>query len=107
MFPGVNCRPCHHILLVIINNLYVRRASGARLPFKTNPPLVVNSYAVLPSAIALQGFETVARQYSQIPQRDGRLQAVELQARRMFDTREHFDLFAEGEVPDPLVPIAA
>src|SRR5579863_4214316 len=80
MFPGVNCRPCHHILLVIINNLYVRRASGARLPFKTNPPLVVNSYAVLPSAIALQGFETVARQYSQIPQRDGCLQAVELQA---------------------------
>jgi len=37
-------------------------------------------------------------QHRQIPECDGRLQTVEFQAGRVFDTGERFDPFAESEV---------
>lgn len=36
------------------------------LPDKTNPPLVINTYAVLSFTAAFEGFEPVTRRNSQI-----------------------------------------
>ena len=54
------------ILLVIINDFHILRARSPLGPFETNPPLVVDTDAVLAFTVALKGFETIARQSGQI-----------------------------------------
>jgi hypothetical protein len=49
---------------VVIHDLDI--PGRALTPFETNPPLVVDSDAVLPEPIAVQGFETIARRRAQI-----------------------------------------
>jgi hypothetical protein len=66
------------ILLMIINNLYLRGTGSTVSPVKTNPPLIVNAYAVLPLSISLQYFKPVAGQHGKVPKRDSRVQTIQL-----------------------------
>ena len=45
--------------LVVVNNLNVRRARLILRPLKTDAPLVIDPYGILPLAVSLQGFQTV------------------------------------------------
>src|SRR5690348_5970918 len=58
------------------------------LPSKTHAELVVDANAVLPDAIALEGFETVAGRDTQITQRGGCLEILELAAGDGLDVHE-------------------
>jgi hypothetical protein len=91
---------------VIINDLDVGRARRLLRPLKANPPLIVDADAVLAFAISGQRLKTVAGQGGQILQRNGGLQAVQLEACGAFDAGERFDSLALSEVPGPLVPVA-
>jgi len=61
---------------MIIN--YFNLESIAFVPDKTNSPLVVYSYAMLPDAIALQWLEHIAGRYSQISQQLSRVKNFKL-----------------------------
>src|SRR5258708_28555452 len=88
MFAGVNGSPCHDVLLMIINDLHVRRTRRAFLPFEANAPLVIDTNAELSPAVSLQSLKAVARQHSKIPKCDGSLKTIQLHAGRAFDARE-------------------
>jgi hypothetical protein len=53
---------------VIINNFNIRRSRLVRRPTKADAPLVVDPDGILPSAVALQGFQTVGVESSEIPE---------------------------------------
>ena len=53
---------------VIIDDFNIGRAGRAVGPFEADPPLVVDTNAVLPFTVTAQGFETVARQTFQVLQ---------------------------------------
>jgi hypothetical protein len=61
-------------------------------PDKAEPPLVVDTDAVLPFAVASQGFQPVARRDSQIPQTPGTVQVEEFSARDPFESPEPGDI---------------
>src|SRR5271157_353014 len=94
------------ILLVIIDNLHIRRPRRAAGPLEAHAPLIVVANAVLALAVATQRFKTVARQRGKIPKRRGRLQTVQLQARGTLDSREGLDALPARELSGPLIPIA-
>jgi hypothetical protein len=54
------------MLLVIVNDLHVRRSGRSVNPFKANPPLVVDADAVLALTVAVQYLESVPRQSREI-----------------------------------------
>jgi len=91
---------------VIVNDFNTRRADVAFLPFEAYPPLVINPYAELPAPISLQNLKTVARQHSQIANRDRRLQAIQFQAGRPFDAGERLHSTTQREVSSPLIAVA-
>ena len=73
---------------MIVNNFdvhWTRRLAG---PLETNPPLIIDTDAVLTLAISQQRFKTIAGQGRKVSQRRGRLQTVELQTRGVFKARE-------------------
>jgi len=70
MLARVNCRNCHKILLVVVNDLHICRSRRTRRPLEADPPLVVDTNAVLPLSVALQGFKSVAGQRTQIHKLD-------------------------------------
>src|SRR5580704_3114970 len=78
MFSGMNCSPCHGILLMVIDNLHIFGTWRTFRPLETNPPLIVNADAVLPFTVSLERFETVTRQYGQVFERNRCLQTVKL-----------------------------
>ena len=53
-------------LLVVINDFYIKGSTLLRGPLKANPPLVIDSDAVLTLAVSLQGLKPVSRWLSQI-----------------------------------------
>jgi len=61
---------------VIICNLHVVGVSVA--PHKTDTPLVVDAYTVLPRTVTFQWMKSVTRRHSQIRQALGRVQQQEL-----------------------------
>ena len=93
-------------LLVIINNFHVRRTRRAIWPFEANAPLIVDPDAVLPVAIAVQGFEMVPGKSRKVAQRSCRLEAVELQARGALETGECLDALTGCKSARALVPVA-
>src|SRR5882724_6978134 len=93
-------------LLMIVNNLHVRWSWRAARPLEANSPLVVNANTVLTLAVADQSFEAIARQSGKVPERCGRLQTVELQARGALESRECLDPFPRREAAGPFVAIA-
>jgi len=68
--------------------------------------LIVNPNAELASAVAYQGFKSVARQCGKIPYGRSRLHTVQLQARGSFKSGKCLDSFSGSEIPGPLIPIA-
>ena len=67
------------VLLVIINNLYIRGSRGSFGPFEANPPLVVDADAVLALAVTFERFETVAGQSGKVLKSGCRFKSVDLQ----------------------------
>ena len=54
----------HHFLLVIIDNLDIKRV--LTIPSETNPILIIDPNTVLTFAISLQGLKPISRGLSQI-----------------------------------------
>jgi hypothetical protein len=63
---------------MIIRYLHVRRALRAVRPFKANPPLIIDSDAVLTLPIPFYLFKAVARQRREIFNRGCSLQPIQL-----------------------------
>jgi hypothetical protein len=57
-------------------------------PDKTNTPLVVDAYAVLPRTVTFQLMKSVTRRHSQIRQTFGRVQHQELSSRWLSNVHE-------------------
>jgi hypothetical protein len=91
---------------VIVHDLYVRRSRRSVQPFEANPPLIVNTDAVLALAVADQYFEAVPWQGGEIAERCSRFHTIKLEARGPFKARKHLYAFTGGEVLGSLVPIA-
>src|SRR5277367_2825696 len=70
---------------MIIHYLHMLRVGAA--PNETNPPLPVNSDAVLSSAAAFQGFQSVAWRRQQIAQHSRPVQVFELTPRGVLNVR--------------------
>jgi hypothetical protein len=68
------------ILSVVVNDLNLLWASVG--PPETDPPLVVDSDAVLTGPIALQLLEPVARRQTKLVERNGRADLTQLPQRR-------------------------
>ena len=64
-------------LLMVIDNLHVRRAGRTFPPFEANPPAVVDADAVLALSVSFQPFKTVAGQHRKVFEHDGRFQPVQ------------------------------
>src|SRR5208337_952097 len=94
------------ILLVIVNDLHMRRPRRSAGPLEAHAPLIVDAYAVLALAVAMQRFKTVSGQRGKVRERRSCLQAVQLQPRGTLDCREGLDALPARELPGPLVPIA-
>lgn len=65
------------VLLVIVNNFdvhWTRRLAG---PLETNPPLIINTDAVLTLAISRQRFKAIAWQCRKVSQGCSRFQTIE------------------------------
>src|ERR1700689_751826 len=73
-------------LSVIIRNLQV--VSVSVTPHKTNTPLVVDAYAVLPGTLTFQLMKSVTRRHSQIRQTFGRVQHQEFSSRWLSNVHE-------------------
>ena len=91
---------------MIIDNLDFRWTGVWNRPLETDSPLVVDSDAVLPLAIAGQSFKTIARQGGKVFDRHGRVQPVEFQASLPLDAFECFDTNSGSEIPGALISIA-
>ena len=89
-------------LLMIINDLHVRRAEGVFGPFKASPPLIIDANAVLALPVASERFKAVAGQYGKVFKHDSRIQSVQLQTGSTFDSRKRLYPFTGGEVPGSL-----
>jgi hypothetical protein len=76
----------HVQLLVVVHNFNLVRT--VLTPDKAHAPLVVDADAVLPLAVALQGFELVAGRNPQAGQLGGRMQLQQLASRYPFDVLE-------------------
>ncbi len=61
---------------MVIDNLDLERVRS--LPSKADPPLLVDSNAVLPGAIAFQRFQAIARRHAQVIEAPGLIQQQEL-----------------------------
>jgi hypothetical protein len=71
---------------VIVNDLDVEGV--CTFPAKADPPLIVDADTVLPFALALQRFESVARRYPKIIESKRSMQVQQLPARRTLDRPE-------------------
>jgi hypothetical protein len=77
---------------VIIHNLYPIRV--AVLPYKTQPPLIVDANAVLVLPIAFQSLQSVSRQSAQSVKSLGGIQHVEFSERRSLNGSKTLHRFA-------------
>jgi len=94
------------MLLVIVNYFHIRGPRRPAGPLEAHAPLIVDAYAVLALAIAVQRFKTVAGQRGKVCERRGRFQTVQLHARGTFHSAEGLDALPARERSGPLVPKA-
>jgi hypothetical protein len=97
---------CHSVLLVIVDNLDVRRTQRSVRPLKTDPPLLVDADAVLPLTIAGQGFETISGQGGKVLERLSLFPAGRASGAPCRSMPESALPVSGGEVSGALVPIA-
>src|SRR4029077_2057329 len=81
--------------------------SGRSLgPFKTNPPLLVDSDRILTAAFALESLKTVALQGCQVVERVNRPQSVKLEPRGPLGAGQRLETFPGGASSGAFAPIA-
>jgi hypothetical protein len=71
-------------------------------PLEANPPLVIDTYVVLPLAVAPERFQTIARQ-GQVYKRRGGLQLVEFHFSSVLAPEEGFYPVSFGELTSSFV----
>lgn len=91
---------------MIIDDLNTGWPQIAIPPFETDPPLIVDTNAVLAFAIASQGLKPVAGQRRKIPHRRSGLDPVELQPGGPIEARECFHPMAFRESSGFTVAVA-
>lgn len=91
------------ILQMVIDDLDIRVPETALRPLETDPPPVVDADAVLTLVVALERFETVARQGGKISDIGCRLQSDQLEQSSPFDGEERPDAFSAGKIGLSLV----
>ena len=94
------------LLLMVIDNLHVRGAERFVGPAKTNPLLVIDADVALAFSSASQRFKPVPGQCTKVFKQGGRLEPVQLQTGRTFDSGERFHPLTGSEVPGSPVPEA-
>jgi hypothetical protein len=77
---------------MIVHNLHV--VGVAFVPDKANPPLVVDSNAVLSLPITFQRLQAISRRGSQVTEFNGRIQLAQLPKRHSLKASEASDRFA-------------
>ena len=90
---------------MIVNDLDIRRSGRSTAPFETNPPLVVNSDAVLALAVPSQCLKAISRKGGEISKRCSRLHTIKLQTCRPLKAGKRFYMLPGSEIFGPLVPI--
>lgn len=71
------------VSLVVVHDLNV---GGPRIgPRKTNTPLIIDAYCVLPFAVALQCLKTIRWRHPQIVETSGVIQHSQLTPRRLLN----------------------
>ena len=82
------------VSLVVVHDLNV---GGPRIgPHKTNTPLIIDAYCVLPFAVALQYLKTISRRPPQIVETSVVIQNSQLTSRRLLNNEYqslYFDVF--------------
>src|SRR5262245_49616738 len=92
--------------LVVVHDLNIGRAIVAGRPFEADPPLLIDSDAVLTCPVALERLKTIARQATQIPQRGGGRKDVQPFPSLTFETLELTDEFTFCKAFRPAAPVA-
>src|SRR5215467_12869062 len=106
MLARVNCGNCHKILLVVIDDLHICRTRRPCGPLEADPPLVIDANAVLSLSVALQRFEPVVRQCTEIPKLDSCFQAIQFESCGALNSRERFDPLTSCKISGPRVSVA-
>jgi hypothetical protein len=91
---------------MVVNDLDIRWTECPSGPLKADSPLVIDANAVPSLSVTLQGFESVSRECSEVPELDSRFHAIQLQSGRAFDPSKGIDPLTGCEVSGPLVPVA-
>jgi hypothetical protein len=91
---------------MVVRNLNVDWTGRTGRPLEANPTLVVDADAVLACAIALESFQTVSTDCSEVSEAGRRIEAVEPDLGLSGETGKLFDVFASGEARGLTVPVA-
>ena len=91
---------------MVIDNLYVDRAGRAVGPLKADPPLVIDADAVLALPIALQCFQPVARQGSEIFQARRCVQSFQPRLGLTCEAGKILHVLATGKTLGFSIPVA-
>src|SRR5256885_146964 len=78
----------HGALSVVIDDLDIGWPRRPLWPFEADSPLLIDTNAVLTPAIALEGFEAIAWQSTEVFQPGGRIQSIEPDFGLARETRE-------------------
>ena len=90
---------------MVIDNLNIDRAGRVLRPLKANPPLIIDTDAVLALPVALEGFQPIAGKGGEVFQARRRVQAVEPRFGLTCETGKFFEVIAIGEPPGFVVPV--
>lgn len=91
---------------MIVDDFDILRSGRSPGPLEPDPPSVVDSNAVLASAVTLERFETIAGQGSQVLKGYRCFKSVELEPCGFFDARKSPDPYSGGEICSTFVAIA-
>jgi hypothetical protein len=92
-------------LSVVIDDLDFGWAALAIGPLETDAPLIVDSDAVLPRSVSLEGFKAIARRSHQVTKRHCRLDTIKFAKRLFRESGKCWDVLPVGETFSSLIPI--
>src|SRR5690242_4792908 len=90
---------------MVVRDLDVDRARGARRPLEANPPLVIDADAVLTGAVALESFQSVPTDCGEVPKARRRVETIETHLGLSCETGKLLDVFASGETGGFSIPV--
>jgi len=91
--------------LMVIDNFNVRRPRGSVRPLKAHAPLNVDAKAVLAFAVAIQGFEPVARP-AKVSERGCGIELGQSVLGLPLEAGKGSDPFLGNKIPSPLASVA-